>query len=160
MKNSGFTIIELMIVVAIIAFLATISVPKYFNYYAKARQAEIAVNLASLHTAQQIYYAEHGVYSNVLFGKNGIGWKPEGYRGGGKGENFYYTYGFNFPGAKEGVNYFTGKLETSKEALGNTKSDKDAFVACAAGKVAGKDKIDVWQIDESRRIENVINGID
>jgi len=77
-----------MIVVAIIAFLATISVPKYFNYFAKARQAEVAVTLASLHTAQQAHYAQHGTYSNVLWGENGIGWRPEGYKGGGKQENF------------------------------------------------------------------------
>ena len=160
MKNSGFSIIELMIVVAIIAFLATISVPKYFNYFAKARQAEVAVNLASLHTAQQAYYAQHGTYSNVLWGENGIGWRPEGYKGGGKQENFYYTYGFNFPGAKEGVHYFTGKLETSKNELGATNASKDGFVAKAAGNVSEKNKSDVWQIDEARRIENTQKGIE
>lgn len=160
MKNKSFTIIELMIVIAIIAFLATISVPKYFNYYAKAKQAEVAVNLASLHTAQQAYWAEHGTYNKILYGEGGIGWKPEGYKGGGENENFFYTYGFNFPGAKEGVHYFTGKLKTPKEELGQTTTDKEHFVAKAAGNITGKNKTDVWQIDENRRIENVKKGID
>src|SRR3989304_2881979 len=102
MKSHAFTLIELMIVVVIIAFLAALAVPHYFEYQAKARQAEVAVNLASLHTAQQAYFAEHGQYSTVLWGEGGIGWKPEGYKGGGKLENFFYTYGFNVPGAQEG----------------------------------------------------------
>ncbi len=160
MLKKAFTIIELMIVVAIIAFLATICVPKYFNYYAKAKQAEVAVNLASLHTAQQAYWAENGTYSKVLNGEGGIGWKPQGYKGGGKQENFFYTYGFNFPGAQEGVHYFTGKLETSKESLGNTKADKDGFIIKAAGNISGKNKVDVWQINEDRKIENIQRGID
>lgn len=160
MKNQGFTIIELMIVVAIIAFLATVSVPKYFSYYAKAKQAEVTVNLASLYTAQQAYWAEHGTYSTVLNGEGGIGWKPEGYKGGGKQENFYYTYGFNSPGAKEGVNYFTGKLETSKDSLGNTVADQKGFTAAATGDVTGKGKIDLWQINENKEIKHIQNGID
>ncbi len=160
MKNRAFSIIELMIVVAIIAFLATIAVPKYFNYYAKAKQAEVAVTLASLHTAQQAYWAEHGTYNKVLNGKDGIGWKPEGYKGGGKQENYYYTYGFNFPGAQEGVHYFTGKLEAPAQALGNTIANKQGFVAKAAGDVMGKNKMDIWQIDQDRKIENVEKGIE
>lgn len=153
MRKSGFTIIELMIVVAIIAFLATISIPKYFNYYAKAKRAEVSMNLASLHTAQQAYYAENGSYSNVLIGKNGIGWQPQG-------NNFYYTYGFNFPGAKEGVNFFVGKLGAKKETLGTTNADKKGFIVAAAGDVTGKEKIDLWQIDQDRNLKNIQKGID
>lgn len=149
---NGFTIIELMIVVAIISFLATVSIPKYFNYYAKAKQAEVAMNLSSLHTAQQAYYAEHGKYSNALTGPQGIGWEPQG-------KNFYYTYGFNFPGAKEGVNYFVGKLGAPKESLGATKADSNEFIIAAAGDVSGKNKIDVWNIDQDRNLKNVQNGI-
>ena len=54
MKQKGFTLIELMIVVAIVAFLAAISIPNYFRYLAKAQQTEVALNLAALHAAQQI----------------------------------------------------------------------------------------------------------
>ncbi len=160
MKKYGFTMIELMIVVSIIAFLATISIPRYFNYYAKAKQAEVSVNLASLHTAQEAYFAEHGQYGKELSGPNGIGWKPQGYKGGGKNENFYYTYGFNFDGAQEGIHYFTGKLGAGKENLGNTCADKANFTASAAGDISGKNKIDLWQIDQDRNIKHVQNGIE
>ena len=118
------------------------------------------MTLASLHTAMQTYYAEHGKYTTVLWGEDGVGWRPEGYKGGGKQENFYYTYGFNFPGAQEGVHYFTGKLETSKDVLGQTSATNEGFVAAAAGDVMRKKRIDVWRIDEGRKIENVHKGID
>ena len=160
MKRSAFSLIELMIVVAIIAILASISIPKYFKYYAKARQAEVAVLLASLHTAQQAYWAEHGTYKTELAGPDGIGWQPEGYNGGGKNATFYYTYGFNFPGAQEGVHYFTGKSETPKDALGSSHATKEGFLAKAAGDIMGKNKMDVWSIDETRAIKNEQNGID
>ncbi len=160
MNKPSFTLIELMIVVAIIAFLATISVPQYLRYQAKARQAEVTVNLASLHTAMQAYFIEHGHYTNVLSGKGGIGWKPEGYAGGGKNENFYYTYGFNFPGAKEGVHYFTGKLGTPKESLGQSEADQEHFLVKAAGYIAKKGKADVWKINESRRMEHEVDGLE
>ena len=157
MKNKAFTLIELMIVIAIIVFLASIGIPKYKSYILKAKQAEIAVNLSALHAAEQAYWAEHGEYTTELGGENGI-WQPEGYKGGGKESNFHYTYGFNFPGAKEGVHFFTGKLETPKEQLGVCKADKENFVAKAAGNLV-KDKTDVWQIDETREIKNIQRGI-
>ncbi len=160
MKVWGFTLIELMIVVAIIAFLAVLAVPHLFTYKAKAYQAEVAMNLASLHTAEQAYFAQHGKYTNVLNGENGLGWKPAGYHGGGKEEGFYYTYGFNFPGAQEGIHYFTGKLNTSKEALGQTTISNETFIAGAAGTLKDAKKPDVWLINENRKMEHVSNGID
>ncbi|MCF7799477.1 prepilin-type N-terminal cleavage/methylation domain-containing protein [Candidatus Babeliales bacterium] len=152
MKNYAFSLIELMIVVAIIAFLATISIPKYFSYYAKAKQAEVAINLASLHTAQQSYWAEHGKYTNALSGPDSLNWKPQG--------NFNYTYGFNFSGAQEGVNFFTGKLKAPKDSLGQTNLTEQGFVAGAAADITGKNKMDLWQIDQDRNIEHKQNGLE
>lgn len=160
MRKQAFTLIELMIVVAIIAFLATISIPQYLKYQAKAKQAEVAANLASLHTAMQAFFVEHGHYTNVVNGEGGIGWKPEGYSGGGKNENFYYTYGFNFAGAQEGVHYFTGKLGTPKESLGQSNADQTSFSIKAAGDISGKGKADVWKIDESRKLVHEVDGLE
>ena len=160
MRYKGFTLIEMMVVVVIVGLLAAIAIPQYFKYVAKARQTEVFVNLSSLHTAQQAHFAQHGKYTNILWGENGLGWRPEGYQGGGKGEKFYYTYGFSFSGAQEGVHYFTGKLGAAPEQLGETFADQDKFLAKAAGNIAKKDKIDVWLVDENRNIKNVISGID
>ena len=49
----GFTLIELMIVVAIIAFLSIIAVPNFFKFLAKAKRSEAYMNLSSIYTAQK-----------------------------------------------------------------------------------------------------------
>jgi len=149
MKKNGFTLIELMIVVAIASFLAMIAVPNFMRFLAKAKRAEAYMNLHTIYAAQKAHFAEHGSYSPVLNGEGGIGWKPEGYKGGGKNEKFYYTYGF--PGA-EGKNYFTGKLETSSSSLSNAKADKNGFIAVAACDIDGDGKPDVITIDQDNSI--------
>lgn len=158
--SRGFTLIELMIVVAIIVFLAVLAIPHIFKYKTKAYTAEVAINLASLHTAQQAYFAEHGQYTTMLNGEGGLGWKPAGYQGGGKEEGFYYTYGFNTPDAQEGVHYFTGKLGTTKDALGQTNASAEGFQAGAAGAIVETKKTDVWHINENRKMEHTVNGMD
>ncbi len=158
--KQAFTLIELMIVVAIVAFLSAIAVPQCFKYQAKAKQAEVAVYLASLHTAQAAYFAEHGEYSSNLSGEQGVGWRPEGYQGGGSQEKFYYTYGFNNGDSQEGINYFTGKLGTTKDNLGETFADKNGFIIRAAADLLDNGKLDIWQIDQNRNISHIQNGLD
>jgi prepilin-type N-terminal cleavage/methylation domain-containing protein len=49
-RNRGFTLIELMIVVAIIGILAAIAIPNFIRFQARARQSESNTNLKSLFT--------------------------------------------------------------------------------------------------------------
>lgn len=62
-RADGFTLIELMIVVAIIGILAAIAIPKYQNYVAKSKQAEADEILSAVYTDQILYQSEHGVYA-------------------------------------------------------------------------------------------------
>jgi len=142
MKSHGFSLLELMIVVAIIAVLAMISIPSFTRFLAKAKRAEVYMNLSSIYTAEKAYHAEHGKYSDILFGEGGIGWKPEGQP--------YYTYGFAH--GAEGTNYFTGKLETSHTNLGMAKADKDSFIVVAAGDIDGDGKPDIVAVDQNNKI--------
>jgi len=149
MKARGFSLIELMVVIAIIAFLAMISVPSFMRFLAKAKRAEAYTNLHAIYTAQKAHHAEHGKYSDVLSGPNGIGWKPEGYRGGGSNENFYYTYGF---AGSEGVNHFTGKLNTPASNLGQARADERSFIVAAAGDIDADGDPDILTVDETNTI--------
>lgn len=149
MRKWGFTLIELMIVVAIIAFLAMVSIPSFYRFLAKAKRTEAYMNLSSICAAQKAHWAECGTYSNVLYGDKGVGWKPEGYRGGGAQENFYYTYGFS---GGEGRNFFTGRLGTSAAHLHRSTAGKDSFIAIAAGDILGNGKPDILMVDENNRI--------
>ena len=58
MKQSGFTIIELMIVVTVIAVLAAIAVPSYQDYTKRARRSEAQVALSELANLQEKFFAE------------------------------------------------------------------------------------------------------
>jgi len=149
MRLRGFSLIELMIVVAIIAFLSTLAVPNFMRFLAKAKRTEAYMNLSSIYAAQKSHWAEHGRYSSVLCGEGGIGWKPEGYAGGGKQEKFYYTYGF---GGSEGKNYVTGKLETSSSHLGLSKADEKSFIVVAAGDIDGDGDPDILTINQDNTI--------
>lgn len=157
MKRSAFTLIELMIVVAIIAFLAMVSVPTFTRFLAKAKRAEAYMNLSSIYAAEKSYWAENGRYSDVLNGNGGVGWKPEGYRGGGQGENFYYTYGFG--SGSEGRNYFTGKLNTASSHLANSNASPSGFKVVAAGDIMGNGRPDVLMIDENNTITIVQDAL-
>lgn len=59
MKNDkGFTLIELMIVVAIVGVLAAIAIPNFLNYQARSMQSEARTSLAAIYTGMIVYYGD------------------------------------------------------------------------------------------------------
>ena len=66
----GFTLVELMVVIVIVAVMAAVAVPLYTNYVKDARRSEAANGLASVATAQQTYYQRNGAYSAALASLN------------------------------------------------------------------------------------------
>jgi len=106
--RGGFTLIELMIVVAIIGILAAIAIPNFVRFQLRSKSAEAKTNLAAIRTAEESYFAENGIYvvgtispaalnvpasAKQMFVDAGaaglnfdtIGWKPEG--------RVYFQYG-------------------------------------------------------------------
>jgi prepilin-type N-terminal cleavage/methylation domain-containing protein len=57
-RNAGFTLIELMIVVAIIGILAAIAIPKFANLIRKSSEGSLKGNIGSVRSALSIYYGD------------------------------------------------------------------------------------------------------
>ncbi len=79
--SRGFTLIELMIVVAIIGILAAIAIPNFIRFQARSKQSEAKTNLKAAFTGQKSYFGEKDAFS-----VNGgvIGFAPE------KGNRYMY----------------------------------------------------------------------
>ena len=61
--KKGFTLVELMIVVAIIGILSTIAIPEYVKMTSKAKQSEAKANLGAIFVVQVAYFAENATYA-------------------------------------------------------------------------------------------------
>ena len=79
--QKGFTLIELMIVVAIIGILAALAIPNFIKFQARSKQSEAKANLKAAFTAMKAYYQEKDQYSLVA---GVVGFVPE--------RNNRYTY--------------------------------------------------------------------
>jgi len=112
-RQGGFTLIEPMIVVAIIGILAAIAIPNFVRFQLRSKSSEGETNLAGIRTSEESYFAEYGSYVaaatspaklNVPASSkqnfvdagaaganfNTIGWQPEG--------QVYFQYAVNVKG--------------------------------------------------------------
>jgi len=62
MDRKGFTLIELMVAIAIIGILTAIAIPNFLKYEARSKQSEAKMNLGSLGTSAEAFHAEMDTY--------------------------------------------------------------------------------------------------
>jgi len=65
-QNSGFTLVELMISVAILAVLAAVAIPMYSNYINRAKQSDAIIGLKAAQMAQEQYFSENNEYCSKI----------------------------------------------------------------------------------------------
>lgn len=61
-SNEGFTLVELIVVIAIIGILSGIMLPKFTGFMAKGKKAEVQSDIRQIYTACTAYFAENGKY--------------------------------------------------------------------------------------------------
>ena len=105
-KPRGFTLLELALVLAITAVLATVAIVTYNKYADKARMTEARTALKHLQKTQTIYFTENGAYTdNVIL----LDFDPTKY-------NYYVisvvldNTGYDFTGYAAGIGAMTGDL--------------------------------------------------
>jgi prepilin-type N-terminal cleavage/methylation domain-containing protein len=74
-NQKGFTLIELMIVIAIIGILAAIAIPQFQAYRERGFIASMQADTSSLRTAEEAYFADKGVYTIAVADLGAYGFK-------------------------------------------------------------------------------------
>lgn len=64
--NSGFTLVEMLVVLAILALLLTLAAPRYFNSIDRAKDAALKQDLTTVRESIDKFYADTGQYPKTL----------------------------------------------------------------------------------------------
>lgn len=139
--QKGFTLIELMIVVAIIGILAAIAIPNFVRFQAKSKQSEAKANLKAIFVAKKSHFAE-----NDTFVCGVCNFKPE------SGNRYTYaTGGSTIPSQKPASTYTGASVTTAAETV-------TSFTANAQGNIDTDAVIDGWEINDANTLCNGTRG--
>ena len=65
-NGKGFSLVELMVTVAILAVLAVVAIPLYQNYINRAKQSDAIIGLKAAQMAQEQFFSENNRYANTI----------------------------------------------------------------------------------------------
>lgn len=129
-RQDGFTLVELMVVVAIIGLLSAVAIPNFKKYQAKAKMSEAKLQLSAAYTAEAAFFSDFNMYAACL---GYMGYDPSNEKA-----SRYYVVGFKTTTAVHGDTHLSavnsGLLAT---ACPTTVTAADGSTFFSAGKGVG-----------------------
>jgi len=144
-NQKGFTMIELMIVVAIIGILSAIAIPNFLNFRMKAKTSEAKSNLGAIRSCEEAYHAEHETYKETTASPATVA----GSFPGTTPTNWVDQGGFSDIGFKP-----TGKVYYQYVV---SAASATAFTATATGDLDGDKATATYKITQSNNIEGPLD---
>jgi type IV pilus assembly protein PilA len=144
--QKGFTLIELMIVVAIIGILAAIAIPNFLAYQARAKQSEAKTNLGGIYTSQVGYFGEFNDFQSNF--------STLGFQIAGSTSRYNFSLGAGTIGAALGV-----CPASAVAGVTLTASGTPGFTASAIGNIDSDSVCDHWSINDVKTLNNVVADV-
>jgi len=178
--KGGFTLVELMVVVAIIGILSAVAIPNFKKYQAKSKTSEAKLHLSAIYTAEQAFASDYDVYATCL---TSMGYNPTD-----EAPQRYYMTGFTSASDATGAaiatvngascpNFAAANAQfAAGKKIGNTgaittlagtglptlTASETSFTAGAAGFIVGNfatvGTCDTWTINNAKALTHIRPG--